>query len=93
MYTSQNTVYSLSIKKYVILKLLQTVDFGTSSPVFHTFVMGFVLLLLLFFFVDDHIGTARLPKFSDKPKMPFTEAFIYEVFRHASYVPFTIPHW
>uniref|UniRef100_A0A3B4VG86 Cytochrome P450 1A n=2 Tax=Seriola dumerili TaxID=41447 RepID=A0A3B4VG86_SERDU len=42
--------------------------------------------------IDDHIGTARLPRFSDKPKMPFTEAFIYEVFRHASYVPFTIPH-
>ncbi|KAM7416206.1 hypothetical protein PAMA_018330 [Pampus argenteus] len=42
--------------------------------------------------IDDHIGTARLPQFSDKPKMPFTEAFIYEVFRHASYVPFTIPH-
>uniref|UniRef100_A0A8C4DT39 Cytochrome P450, family 1, subfamily D, polypeptide 1 n=1 Tax=Dicentrarchus labrax TaxID=13489 RepID=A0A8C4DT39_DICLA len=42
--------------------------------------------------IDEHIGTARLPRFSDKPKMPFTEAFIYEVFRHASYVPFTIPH-
>ncbi|KAM4616988.1 cytochrome P450 1D1 [Polymixia lowei] len=42
--------------------------------------------------IDEHIGTARLPKFADKPKMPFTEAFIYEVFRHASYVPFTIPH-
>ncbi|XP_068461030.1 cytochrome P450 1D1 [Clinocottus analis] len=42
--------------------------------------------------IDDHIGTARLPMFSDKPKMPFTEAFIYEVFRHASYIPFTIPH-
>ncbi|KAI3372394.1 hypothetical protein L3Q82_022886, partial [Scortum barcoo] len=42
--------------------------------------------------IDEHIGTARLPRFSDKPNMPFTEAFIYEVFRHASYVPFTIPH-
>uniref|UniRef100_A0A672JR06 Cytochrome P450 1A n=1 Tax=Salarias fasciatus TaxID=181472 RepID=A0A672JR06_SALFA len=42
--------------------------------------------------IDDHIGAARLPGFSDKPKMPFTEAFLYEVFRHASYVPFTIPH-
>ncbi|XP_067376494.1 cytochrome P450 1D1 [Channa argus] len=42
--------------------------------------------------IDEQIGTARLPQFSDKPKMPFTEAFIYEVFRHASYVPFTIPH-
>ncbi|KAF3696000.1 Cytochrome P450 1A1 [Channa argus] len=44
------------------------------------------------FGADEQIGTARLPQFSDKPKMPFTEAFIYEVFRHASYVPFTIPH-
>ncbi|XP_072244372.1 cytochrome P450 1D1 [Leuresthes tenuis] len=42
--------------------------------------------------IDDHIGSARLPRFSDKSKMPFTEAFINEVFRHASYVPFTIPH-
>ncbi|CAJ1067960.1 cytochrome P450 1A1 [Xyrichtys novacula] len=43
--------------------------------------------------IDENIGSARLPLFSDKAKMPFTEAFIYEVFRHASYVPFTIPHW
>uniref|UniRef100_A0A3Q1B406 Cytochrome P450 1A n=1 Tax=Amphiprion ocellaris TaxID=80972 RepID=A0A3Q1B406_AMPOC len=35
--------------------------------------------------IDDHIGSARLPRFSDKAKMPFTEAFLYEVFRHASY--------
>uniref|UniRef100_UPI003AAA77EE cytochrome P450 1D1 n=1 Tax=Centroberyx gerrardi TaxID=166262 RepID=UPI003AAA77EE len=42
--------------------------------------------------IDDHIGAARLPRFADKSKMPFTEAFMYEVFRHASYVPFTIPH-
>ncbi|XP_056131424.1 cytochrome P450 1A1 [Lampris incognitus] len=42
--------------------------------------------------IDEHIGPARLPRFADKPKMPFTEAFLYEVFRHASYVPFTIPH-
>lgn len=45
------------------------------------------------FFPDEHIGSARMPNFSDKSKMPFTEAFIYEVFRHAAYVPFTIPHW
>uniref|UniRef100_A0A8C7D6D7 Cytochrome P450 1A n=1 Tax=Oncorhynchus kisutch TaxID=8019 RepID=A0A8C7D6D7_ONCKI len=42
--------------------------------------------------IDDHIGPARLPRFEDKPKMPFTESFLYEVFRHTSYVPFTIPH-
>ncbi|KAG7254676.1 hypothetical protein CRUP_008828 [Coryphaenoides rupestris] len=43
--------------------------------------------------IDEHIGPARVPRFADKPKMPFTEAFLYEVFRHASYVPLTIPHW
>ncbi|XP_062307184.1 cytochrome P450 1A1 [Osmerus eperlanus] len=42
--------------------------------------------------IDEHIGSDRLPRFADKPKMAFTESFIYEVFRHASYVPFTIPH-
>ncbi|XP_015242908.1 PREDICTED: cytochrome P450 1A1-like [Cyprinodon variegatus] len=42
--------------------------------------------------IDEHIGSARPPRFSDKPSMAFTEAFIYEVFRHSSYVPFTIPH-
>ncbi|CAL8346990.1 unnamed protein product [Lota lota] len=42
--------------------------------------------------IDEHIGSARVPRFADKPKMPFTEAFLYEVFRHASYVPLTIPH-
>ncbi|XP_036382430.1 cytochrome P450 1A1 [Megalops cyprinoides] len=42
--------------------------------------------------IDEKIGSSRLPRFEDKPNMPFTEAFIYEVFRHTSYVPFTIPH-
>ncbi|KAL2091951.1 hypothetical protein ACEWY4_011749 [Coilia grayii] len=42
--------------------------------------------------IDDQVGSNRLPSFEDKPKMPYTEAFIFEVFRHASYVPFTIPH-
>lgn len=42
--------------------------------------------------MGEKIGSDRLPRFEDKPNMPLTEAFIYEVFRHASYVPFTIPH-
>lgn len=53
----------------------------------------FFSTLCIIYFLDHQIGVARLPRFSDKPKMPYTEAFIYEVFRHASYVPFTIPHW
>lgn len=44
-------------------------------------------------FLDNQVGMNRLPQFKDKPNMPYTEAFIFEVFRHASYVPFTIPHW
>ena len=52
-----------------------------------------LVLLCVCVFSDEHIGSDRLPRFADKPKMPFTESFIYEVFRHASYVPFTIPHW
>lgn len=42
--------------------------------------------------IDYQVGMDRLPQFKDKPNMPYTEAFICEVFRHASYVPFTIPH-
>ncbi|XP_062398456.1 cytochrome P450 1A1 [Sardina pilchardus] len=42
--------------------------------------------------IDDQVGSNRLPRFEDKPNMTYTEAFIFEVFRHASYVPFTIPH-
>ncbi|XP_072520607.1 cytochrome P450 1D1 [Salminus brasiliensis] len=42
--------------------------------------------------IDDQVGLNRLPRFEDKSKMPYTEAFLYEVFRHASYMPFTIPH-
>ncbi|XP_052413414.1 cytochrome P450 1A1 [Carassius gibelio] len=42
--------------------------------------------------IENQVGMNRLPQFKDKPNMPYTEAFIYEVFRHASYMPFTIPH-
>nr|XP_006006360.1 PREDICTED: cytochrome P450 1A1-like [Latimeria chalumnae] len=42
--------------------------------------------------IDEKIGSSRLPRFDDKVSMPYTEAFINEVFRHTSYVPLTIPH-
>nr|ACJ71248.1 cytochrome P450 family 1 subfamily D polypeptide 1 [Danio rerio] len=42
--------------------------------------------------IDNQVGMDRLPQFKDRPNMPYTEAFINEVFRHASYMPFTIPH-
>uniref|UniRef100_A0A452SR48 Cytochrome P450 1A n=1 Tax=Ursus americanus TaxID=9643 RepID=A0A452SR48_URSAM len=42
--------------------------------------------------LDIVIGRARQPRLSDRPQLPYMEAFILEVFRHASFVPFTIPH-
>ncbi|XP_075454312.1 cytochrome P450 1A5-like isoform X2 [Ascaphus truei] len=42
--------------------------------------------------LDETIASNKLPRYEHKASMPYTEAFIYEVFRHASYVPLTIPH-
>ena len=41
---------------------------------------------------DTVIGRARWPRLSDRPQLPYLEAFILETFRHSSFVPFTIPH-
>ncbi|XP_008067317.1 cytochrome P450 1A2 [Carlito syrichta] len=42
--------------------------------------------------LDKVIGRARRPRLSDRPQLPYLEAFILETFRHSSFVPFTIPH-
>ncbi|XP_007436918.1 cytochrome P450 1A5-like [Python bivittatus] len=42
--------------------------------------------------LDQIIGRERAPKLSDCAVLPYSEAFIFEMFRHSSYVPFTIPH-
>ncbi|XP_044515039.1 cytochrome P450 1A2 [Gracilinanus agilis] len=42
--------------------------------------------------LDRVIGRDRWPLLSDRPQLPFLEAFILEIFRHTSFVPFTIPH-
>ncbi|KAM8987259.1 cytochrome P450 1A5-like [Ara ararauna] len=42
--------------------------------------------------LDQVIGQERRPRLSDQSALPYTEAFILEVFRHSSFVPFTIPH-
>ncbi|XP_039273179.2 cytochrome P450 1A4-like [Styela clava] len=34
----------------------------------------------------------RPPKYADRNHFPYTNAFIHEVLRHSSFVPFTIPH-
>ncbi|XP_075119639.1 cytochrome P450 1A1-like [Leptodactylus fuscus] len=42
--------------------------------------------------IDEIIGTSRSPRFEDRKNLHYTEAFINEVLRHSSFVPFTIPH-
>ncbi|XP_036866053.2 cytochrome P450 1A2 [Manis javanica] len=42
--------------------------------------------------LDAVIGRERRPRLSDRPQLPYLEAFILETFRHSSFVPFTIPH-
>ncbi|NWV31849.1 CP1A4 protein, partial [Grantiella picta] len=42
--------------------------------------------------LDQTIGRERRPRLSDRGKLPYMEAFILEMFRHSSFVPFTIPH-
>ncbi|NXA70363.1 CP1A5 protein, partial [Mohoua ochrocephala] len=42
--------------------------------------------------LDQTIGRERRPRLSDRGTLPYTEAFILEMFRHSSFVPFTIPH-
>lgn len=42
--------------------------------------------------LDTVIGRVRRPRLSDRPQLPYLEAFILETFRHSSFVPFTIPH-
>ncbi|KAM4706969.1 cytochrome P450 1A1-like [Discoglossus pictus] len=42
--------------------------------------------------IDEKIGCTRSPRFDDRKELHYTEAFINEVLRHSSPVPFTIPH-
>ncbi|KAL7980392.1 hypothetical protein Chor_014721 [Crotalus horridus] len=43
--------------------------------------------------IDVTIGRERKPRLSDRSLLPYTEAFILEVFRHSTFLPFTLPHW
>ncbi|KAL4613211.1 cytochrome P450 1A1-like [Arapaima gigas] len=42
--------------------------------------------------LKDKVGLDRSPRLSDKSNLPLLEAFILELFRHSSFLPFTIPH-
>ncbi|KAM9642574.1 LOW QUALITY PROTEIN: cytochrome P450 1A4-like [Trichechus inunguis] len=41
--------------------------------------------------IDGNIGL-KSPRFEDRKILPYTEAFINEIFRHISFFAFTIPH-
>uniref|UniRef100_A0A8C3XKH2 Cytochrome P450 1A n=1 Tax=Chelydra serpentina TaxID=8475 RepID=A0A8C3XKH2_CHESE len=41
--------------------------------------------------IDGKIGL-RSPRFNDRKDLHYTEAFISEILRHTSFIPFTIPH-
>ncbi|KAG8513017.1 Cytochrome P450 1A1 [Galemys pyrenaicus] len=43
------------------------------------------------FGADENIGQ-KPPRFEDRKLLPYTEAFINEIFRHSSFIPLTIPH-
>ncbi|KAM4748961.1 cytochrome P450 1A1 [Rhinophrynus dorsalis] len=42
--------------------------------------------------LDRVIGRERRPRLTDRAQLPYTEAFTWEMFRHSSFLPFTIPH-
>ncbi|XP_052617551.1 cytochrome P450 1A2 [Peromyscus californicus insignis] len=42
--------------------------------------------------LDTVIGRDRQPRLSDRLQLPYIEAFILEIYRYTSFVPFTIPH-
>nr|CAA27832.1 unnamed protein product [Mus musculus] len=42
--------------------------------------------------LDTVVGRDRQPRLSDRPQLPYLEAFILEIYRYTSFVPFTMPH-
>uniref|UniRef100_A0A8C4YTC7 Cytochrome P450 1A n=3 Tax=Gadus morhua TaxID=8049 RepID=A0A8C4YTC7_GADMO len=42
--------------------------------------------------IKDKVGLSRSPVLADRNNLPVLEAFIFEIFRHSSFLPFTIPH-
>ncbi|XP_025774494.1 cytochrome P450 1A2 isoform X1 [Puma concolor] len=42
--------------------------------------------------LDTVVGRARRPRLSDRLQLPYLEASILEIFRHSSFIPFTVPH-
>lgn len=90
---------NLLAKKHLISSASDIFMPGTETP-------SAVLIWILFYAVkypdvqarlhnqlDDAIGkTSRLPELSDKPNLPYLEAFIAEVQRIVSETPLAVPH-
>ena len=43
--------------------------------------------------IDADVGTGRLPRLSDKNKMPYLMATIWEALRYMSHMPYALRHW
>ena len=43
--------------------------------------------------LDKVVGTNRLPSTSDRPNLPYTEAVLMEIQRHANIVPMGVQHY
>ncbi|XP_043243988.1 methyl farnesoate epoxidase-like [Amphibalanus amphitrite] len=42
--------------------------------------------------LDEVVGEGRLPSYEDRPRLPYTEAVMTEIWRYTSFVPLAVPH-
>ncbi|KAJ8343232.1 hypothetical protein SKAU_G00305610 [Synaphobranchus kaupii] len=74
--------------------------FGAGFDTISTFLSWAVMYLVAYPEIQEklhqelreNVGMDRSPRLSDKSNLPLLEAFIMEILRHSSFVPFTIPH-
>uniref|UniRef100_A0A3B3ZQD0 Cytochrome P450 1A n=1 Tax=Periophthalmus magnuspinnatus TaxID=409849 RepID=A0A3B3ZQD0_9GOBI len=71
--------------------------FGAGFDTVSTCVSWSVMYMVAYPEVQDKLhreilGQDRFPRLSDRANLPYVESFILEVFRHSSFLPFTIPH-
>lgn len=93
----ENANVQMSDEKIVgIVNDLFGAGFDTISTALSWSIMYFVaypeIQDRLFEEIKEKVGLDRTPVISDRNNLPFLEAYILELFRHSSYLPFTIPH-
>uniref|UniRef100_UPI00358E0E2C cytochrome P450 1A1-like n=1 Tax=Myxine glutinosa TaxID=7769 RepID=UPI00358E0E2C len=42
--------------------------------------------------IDAAVDRSNFPRLTDKPNLPYIEAFMLEVFRHSTFLPLAVPH-